>query len=448
VIERQDVRIAAHIVDVIAPLAGVQSDYDALLDEIGDAPYVLLGEATHGTHEFYRERATITKRLIAEQGFNAVAVEADWPDAYRVNRFVRARSDDAESIDALADFERFPTWMWRNADVLDFIGWLRDHNDSIAPGGVKTGFYGLDLYSLHASIDAVIAYLEKVDPAAAERARQRYGCFELFGPDVESYAHAVSAGLFASCEDAVVAELTEVRSWAAELAARDGRMADDDFFYAEENARVAKNAERYYRTMLDPHVSSWNFRDLHMVETLERLTAFLARHAGRAKVVVWAHNSHLGDASATDMGLRGEFNIGQLMRRRHPMLTYHVGFTTYAGTVTAASNWHAAAQRKMLRRGCDGSYEAIFHHTGVPRLYLDLRPETPAIETLRGPFLERAVGVLYRPESERLSHYFHAYLPEQFDGVLHFDHTRAVEPLERTPAWESGEVAETYPSGV
>jgi erythromycin esterase-like protein len=233
-----------------------------------------------------------------------------------------------------------------------------------------------------------------------------------------------------------------------ELAARDGRMADDDFFFAEENARVAKNAERYYRTMLDPHVSSWNFRDIHMVETLEHLTAFLVRHAGHAKVVVWAHNSHLGDASATEMQLRRELNIGQLMRQRHPMLTYHLGFTTYEGTVTAATDWHAPAQRKMLRRGCDGSYESIFHHVGVPRFFLDLRAKTPEIESLRGPYLERAVGVIYRPESERLSHYFHASLPEQFDGVLHFDHTRAVEPLERTAVWESGEVAETYPSGV
>jgi erythromycin esterase-like protein len=447
-IEQKDDRVAAQILNAIQPLTTVSHDYDALLEAIGDAPYVLLGEATHGTHEFYRERATITKRLIVEKGFNAVAVEADWPDAYRVNRFVRARGDDVEAVDALAGFERFPTWMWRNADVLDFVGWLRDHNDGLAPGSVKTGFYGLDLYSLHASIDAVIAYLEKVDVKAAERARQRYGCFELFGPDVEAYAYAVSEGLFASCEDAVVAELRELRNRAAELAARDGRMADDDFFYAEENARVAKNAERYYRTMLDPRVSSWNFRDLHMVETLERLTAFLARHAGRAKVVVWAHNSHLGDASATDMRQRGELNVGQLMRRRHPMLSYHLGFTTYTGSVTAASDWHAAAQRKMLRHGCAGSYEAIFHHTGTPRFLLDLRPETPAIEALRGPFLERAVGVIYRPESERLSHYFHAYLPEQFDGVVHFDHTRAVEPLERSPAWESGEVAETYPSGV
>ena len=225
-------------------------------------------------------------------------------------------------------------------------------------------------------------------------------------------------------------------------------MADDDFFFAEENARVAKNAERYYRTMLDPHVSSWNFRDLHMVETLERLTGFLERRHGPAKAIVWAHNSHLGDASATDMQARGEFNIGQLMRQRHPMLTYHLGFTTYQGTVTAASDWHAAAQRKTLRQGSPGSYEAIFHHTGVPRFFIDLRSDAPAIELLIGPYLERAVGVIYRPESERLSHYFHAHLPEQFDGVLHFDHTRAVEPLERTPAWETGEVSETYPSGV
>ncbi len=442
-----EARVAQRLAPELQPLAGTGADYDALLDAIGDAPYVLLGEATHGTHEFYRERAAITKRLIQEKGFNAVAVEADWPDAYRVNRFIRGRGDDAEPIDALGGFERFPTWMWRNADVLDFVGWLRAHNQGLPDAG-KTGFYGLDLYSLHASIDAVIEYLETVDPDGARRARERYACFDLFGPDAESYAYAVSAGLFASCEPAVVEQLLEMRRRAADLAARDGRVADDDFFYAEENARVAKNAERYYRTMLDPRVSSWNFRDTHMVETLERLADFLIRRAGHTRIVVWAHNSHVGDAAATDMGARGELNIGELMRGRHPMLTYHLGFTTYDGSVSAASDWHAPVERKRLRPGREGSYEAIFHQTGVPKFFVDLRSQQPAIAALHGPFLERAVGVVYRPDTERQSHYFHAHLTDQFDGVLHFDRTRAVQPIDRGSVWDDGEVPETFPSGV
>ncbi|HME82240.1 MAG TPA: erythromycin esterase family protein [Candidatus Eremiobacteraceae bacterium] len=439
--------IAQRLATQVRALDGTPADHDQLLDAIGDAPYVLLGEATHGTHEFYRERAAITVRLIKEKGFNAVAVEADWPDAYRVNRFVRGRGGDAEAIDALGGFERFPTWMWRNADVLEFVGWLRAHNEGRSDAA-KTGFYGLDLYSLHASIDAVIAYLERVDPDGARRARERYACFDLFGPDAESYAYAVSAGLFASCEPAVVEQLVEMRRRAADLVARDGRIADDDFFYAEENARVAKNAERYYRTMLDPRVSSWNFRDTHMVETLERLADFVIRRTRHAKIVVWAHNSHVGDASATDMGARGELNIGQLMRRRHPMLTYHLGFTTYDGWVSAASDWHAPVEHKRLRPGSKGSYESIFHQTGVPAFFVDLRSQHPAIASLHGPFLERAVGVVYRPDTERQSHYFHAQLTDQFDGVVHFDRTRAVRPLERGNAWDDGEVPETFPSGV
>ncbi len=439
--------IAAQIWNFSYPLQGMPADYDRMLEAIGGARFVLLGEATHGTHEFYRARATITQRLITERGFNAVAVEADWPDSYRVNRYVRGRSDDVEAVEALADFRRFPTWMWRNAEVLDFVGWLRERNDSVSKDE-KAGFYGLDLYSLHASIDAVIDYLEKVDPQAAQRARERYACFEFFGPDVESYAYAVSQGLFASCETAVVEQLTEMQRRAAELAKRDGRSDEDDFFFAEENARVAKNAERYYRTMLDPRVSSWNFRDAHMVETLERLTAHLARRTGNAKVVVWAHNSHVGDASVTGMGSRGEFNIGQLMRRRHEGSAYLLGFTTYDGTVSAASDWHAPVERKRIRPGREGSYESIFHRTGVERFFVDLRAEAPGISVLEGPFLERAIGVIYRPDTELASHYFEAKLPKQFDGVVHIDRTRAVEPLERTEEWEAGEVPETFPTGV
>jgi erythromycin esterase-like protein len=436
----QAVRGAAH------SLAGAAEDYDPLLDLIGDARFVLLGEASHGTHEFYRERAQITKRLIRERGFTAVAVEADWPDAYRVNRYVRGRSDDDEAVDALAGFRRFPAWMWRNADVLDLVGWLRAHNDSAGPGMSKVGFYGLDLYSLHASMAAVIAYLDKVDPEAAERARRRYACFDHYGEDTQAYGFATSFGLGQSCENEVITQLVDLRRGAAEYALRDGRIAEDDYFYAEQNARLVRDAEQYYRTMYRGEVSSWNLRDRHMAETLDALIAFLGRSGPAAKVVVWAHNSHLGDARATQMGVRGEWNVGQLVRERHGRDTVLVGFTTYDGTVTAASNWDAPAERKSVRPALPGSYEALFHSVGPERFLLTLGDERAS--ALHQPRLERAIGVIYRPETERASHYFHARLPVQFDAVLHFDRTRAVEPLERTAEWEVGEAPETFPSGV
>lgn len=437
----QAVRGAAH------PLVGAAEDDDPLLERIGDARFVLLGEATHGTHEFYRERARITKQLIRERGFTAVAVEADWPDAYRVNRYARGRGDDAEAIDALAGFRRFPAWMWRNADVLDFVGWLRDHNDSAGPGTPQVGFYGLDLYSLHASMEAVIAYLDTVDPGAAERARARYACFDLYGDDTQAYGFATALGLGQSCENEVITQLVELRRGAAEHALRDGRIAEDDYFYAEQNARLVRDAERYYRTMYHGEVSSWNLRDRHMAETLDALVGFLGRRGPAAKVVVWAHNSHLGDARATQMGARGEWNVGQLVRERYGRDAVLVGFTTYEGTVTAASNWGAPAERKRVRPALPDSYEALFHDAGPERFLLTWR-EGDRAAALRQPRLERAIGVIYRPETERASHYFPARLPAQFDAVLHFDRTQAVEPLERTAAWEVGEVPETFPSGV
>jgi len=429
------------------PLRGAADDYDSLLEFIGNARFVLIGEASHGTHEFYRERAQITKRLIREKGFNAVAVEADWPDAYRVNRYVRGRGDDAEAIDALEGFKRFPTWMWRNADVLDFVGWLCNHNDSIRPVQPKVGFYGLDLYSLHASMQAVVAYLDKVDPEAAERARQRYGCFDLYGEDGQSYGFAAGLHLSHSCENEVITQLVDLHRNASEYALRDGRIAEDDYFYAEENARLVRDAEHYYRTMYRGEVSSWNLRDRHMDETLESLIGFLGRRGSAAKVVVWAHNSHLGDARATQMGVRGEWNLGQLVRQRYARDAVLVGCTTYEGTVTAASNWDAPAERKWVRPALPGSYEALFHDVGLERFVLFLSG-VHRLASLGQPLLERAIGVIYRPETERMSHYFHASLLVQFDAVLHFDRTRAVEPLERTALWQKAEVPETFPSGV
>jgi erythromycin esterase-like protein len=429
------------------PLDGSAAAFDGLLAMAADCPLVLLGEASHGTHEFYRQRALITRRLIEEHGFNAVAVEADWPDACRINRYVRGGSDDRDAVQALAGFERFPSWMWRNADVLDFIGWLRDHNDNAGSPDRQAGFYGLDLYSLHKSMDEVIRYLERIDHDAAVRARQSYGCLDRYGPDPQNYGLLTTAGVNPSCRQEVIRELVALRASEARYLARDGQEAADEFFFAEQNARLVLNAEHYYRAMFRPDVSSWNTRDEHMVETLVELLTHLRARDGRAKVVVWAHNSHLGDARATEMGRRGEINIGSRIREQFPGKCLLVGFTTHSGSVTAASGWHLPAEHKTVRPGLDGSYEKLFHQVGIPRFLLDLTAENPAVRALREPRLERAIGVIYQPETERRSHYFTACLPQQFDAVLHFDETRAVEPLDASEQWRSDEAAATYPAG-
>jgi erythromycin esterase-like protein len=433
------VREAAH------PVVGEMDDYDPLMKLIGDAALVLIGEASHGTHEFYRERAQITKRLIKEKGFTAVAVEADWPDAYRVNQYVRGVSRDADAVEALSGFKRFPSWMWRNADVLDFVGWLRTCNDDLPDSATKVGFYGLDLYSLHSSIAAVLDYLDRVDPEAAQRARARYACFDHFGKDEQAYGYAAGLGLADSCEEEVVSQLVEMHRRAAEYARRDGRIAADEYFYASQNARLVLNAEKYYRSMFRGRVLSWNLRDRHMVETLESLRRFLGADA---KIIVWAHNSHLGDARATHMGQEGEWNVGQIVRELHSRNAVLIGLTTHHGTVTAASNWDGPAERKLVRPALGNSYEALFHEVEFPRFLLCFREKDCVADGLRQPLLERAIGVIYRPETERASHYFQARLSAQFDAVLHLDETRAVEPLERTTEWEAGEVPETFPTGI
>jgi erythromycin esterase-like protein len=416
-----------------------------LLDAIGDADLVLIGEASHGTHEFYRIRAELTKALISTRGFNLVAAEADWPDAYRVNRWVRHAADESDAAAALGDFIRFPRWMWRNRDVVAFIHWLWNHNASRPPES-RVGFYGLDLYSLHASMEAVLTYLQKVDPAGAQRARYRYACFEDFGEDTQAYGYAATFGLSRSCEDDVVAQLLDLRRRAGEYASRDGHIAADEYFFAEQNARLVGNAEAYYRSMFAGRVESWNLRDTHMMDTLEALRAHVKQVSGAARAVVWAHNSHLGDARATYMGKIGELNLGQLVRERHGSQSFLVGFTTHTGTVTAASNWDQPAQRKRVLPSMNGSYERLFHDAGVERFLLLLQ-DGPMREALLEERLERAIGVIYRPETERLSHYFEARLPEQFDAVLHIDRTTALEPLERW-AHDEGDVPETYPTGI
>jgi len=425
-------------------LYDTERDHQPLLDRVGDARFVLLGEASHGTHDFYHERAEITKRLIIEKGFNAVAVEADWPDAYRVNRYVRGEGDDSNANSALSGFERFPTWMWRNTVVLDFVEWMRNANSSRTEAS-KTGFYGMDLYSLFSSMSVVIEYLDSVDPEAARRARYRYSCFEHFAEDSQAYGYAASFDLSQSCEDEAVRQLVELQRHTMHSPA--GRN-DADFFDAEQNARLVKNAEEYYRSMFRGRQSSWNLRDTHMAETIDSLAAYLNKRGHTPKIVIWAHNSHLGDARATEMGARGELNVGQLIRQRYGSSAVLVGFTTHSGTVTAATNWDDPGEVKQVRPALPDSYELGFHETNIPRFYLDLGSEARKTELLRKPRLERAIGVIYRPATERVSHYFRADLPQQFDAVFHFDHTRALEPLEKPEQWEHQELPETFPSGI
>src|SRR6266436_6345383 len=354
-------------------LEGKKHDYDDLLKLINEARFCLLGEATHGTHEFYRERAEITKRLIKEKDFTAIAVEADWPDAFRVNRYVRGLSDDESADEALSGFKRFPTWMWRNTVVLEFVEWLLDYNSSLPTNATKVGFYGLDLYSLYTSIEAVLGYLSKIDPDAARRARYRYSCFEHFAEDTQAYGYAANFGIEESCEREVIEQLIELRRRAADYASRDGRVAQDEFLFAEQNARLVLNAERYYRTMFRGRVESWNLRDSHMAETLDALVTHLNSQGQQAKVAVWEHNSHLGDARATYMADQGELNVGQLVRERYGPEAVLVGFTTYAGTVTAASDWDGPAERKRVRPALENSYEALFHEAKIPNFLLPFR---------------------------------------------------------------------------
>lgn len=427
------------------------AQHAALQAWIGDARVVLLGEASHGSHEFYAERARITRRLIETHGFRAVAVEGDWPDAFRVNRFVRGLGTDASAREALGGFDRFPRWMWRNTVVLDFVAWQRAFNDRRAAAD-RCGFYGLDMYSLHASMAQVLAYLERHRPAVAQLARERYGCFDRFGSDSQTYGMLTGLRGAEGCEAEVVAMLADVRR---ALAADDagGRTDDPELaFEAAQNALVVRNAEAYYRAMYMRNVSSWNLRDRHMAETLEAVERHLGRSGARPRIVVWAHNSHVGDARATEMGMeRGELTLGQLARERLDADAFLAGFTTHAGTVTAASDWDGAAECKTVVPSLPGSVERLMHDTGLERFALRLGDaagslHAGALHAARR--LERAIGVIYRPQTERQSHYFHVDLPRQFDALVHIDRTRALQPLDRGETHAGVDAPETFPSGT
>ncbi|HEX8534791.1 MAG TPA: erythromycin esterase family protein, partial [Allosphingosinicella sp.] len=411
--------------------------FGALFDRFADARVVLLGEASHGTSEFYRARAAITKRLIEEHGFTIVAVEADWPDAAVIDRYVRNRPErEGEE----AAFQRFPTWMWRNTDVDAFIRWLKRHNEQ-RPQDEMAGFYGLDLYNLGGSIRAVIDYLDDVDPEAASIARERYGCLQPYAKNPQGYGRMAITRGYAQCEQPVVQMLRELLQKRTEYVGEDG----DEYLDAAANARLVKNAEAYYRVMYHGAAESWNLRDTHMFETLCQL---LEARGPEAKAVVWAHNSHIGNAAHTEMGqVREELNIGQLCKEKFGEKARLIGFGTHTGTVAAATDWDEPMEVKQVRPSLAGSYERMSHDSGVERFLLDMREgvNEEAVEALLEPRLERFIGVIYRPETERWSHYAQAVLPNQFDAWVWFDETSAVTPLGEEPS--SGE-EEMYPFGL
>lgn len=425
---------------------------EVLEEIVGDATIVLIGESSHGTHEFYDARAEITKWLIEEKGFDAVAAEADWPDAYRVNRYVRGLGEDGSASEALSGFKRFPTWMWRNAVVRDFIDWLHTHNRVQQERGERqAGFYGLDLYSLHRSMQEVIAYLDSIDPHAAARARERYACFDhASADDGQAYGFAAAFGAGLSCERQAIDQLVDIQRSALDYARRDGLLAEDELFYAQQNAQTVRNAEVYYRAMFGGRVTSWNLRDEHMAQTLKALQNHLGRHRDGtpARIVVWAHNSHVGDARATEVGADGQLTLGQLVRESHANASRLIGFTTYSGTVTAASEWGGVAERKIVRPALNGSVEEMLHEVGRTAFLVSPIISEAAAEPMDTVRLGRAIGVIYLPATERQSHYYHVRPGEQFDAVIHIDHTRALEPLETTSLWVAGETPETYPTGL
>jgi protein-L-isoaspartate(D-aspartate) O-methyltransferase len=427
--------------ELIADAAEPLPDFDdpafgALFDRFGDRRVVLLGEASHGTSEFYRARAAITRRLVERHGFTIVAGEADWPDAAAIDRYVRHRPGRSAEV----PFQRFPTWMWRNLEVADFIGWLHGYNAAVSDQRDRVGFYGLDIYNMSGSIAAVLAYLDRTDPEAAKVARERYGCLTPWQNEPSTYGRAVLTEGYDKCEKSVVAQCRELLGRQFDRAAEDG----DDLVDAAQNARLIASAERYYRIMYYGGADSWNLRDTHMFETLEQL---LDARGPQSKAVVWAHNSHIGDARHTDMGTsRQEVNIGQLCRRRFGDTVALIGFGTHDGEVAAATDWDGDTEVKAVRPSLEESYERLFHMSRQKRFLLDMRKHPELRQQLLEPRLERFIGVIYRPETERLSHYMYASLPQQFDAFVWFDRTTPVTPLGLVEKHEG--VPETYPFGL
>ncbi len=425
---------------IAKPLNSV-ADLEPILDAVGDATFVLLGEASHGTSEFYTWRTELSKRLIADHGFSFIGVEGDWPDCYRVNRYVKGMRDSgACASDVLHAFDRWPTWMWANREVVALAEWMRAHNQSLGDEQ-RAGFYGLDVYSLWDSMRAVTEYLERLDPELARSAVRAYNCFEPYAEDAQEYARA-TALVPTSCESEAVAVLRRLRDRAPEVAG-DGR---ESYFNAEQNALVARNAEVYYRTMVRGGPASWNVRDYHMVETIERL---MKHHGPGAKAIVWEHNTHIGDARFTDMARAGMVNVGQLVRQTHgDKAALLVGFATYCGTVIAADEWGAPMERMRVPAARAGSFEDQMHATGRgDALLLFDGSHDGGVPGLDAPVDHRAIGVVYDPDRERWGNYVPTIIPRRYDAMIYIDETHAVDPL-HMPVRVDGEVPETYPSGM
>jgi len=402
--------------------------YEALSNMIGDARIVLMGEATHGTDEFYQARMNLSLYLIQQCGFHAIAIEGDWTSVFSANCYIQGKENFASAEKALAQFKRFPEWMWRNKLMVEFLNTLRQYNTSLSET-LKIALYGLDLYCLNESLDAVINYLKTHYPEEAEKAMQRYACFDHVKVDPQAYSYLVEHHVKASCIEEVKAQLMDMQHLAYQNIMRESDEFDQAF-YAIQNARVVKNAENYYRALFEPHHLTWNIRDQHMADTLQNIIAHLESKIKKpAKVIVWAHNSHVGDARATEMSERNEINLGQLVRERFNTSTYSLGFSTAVGTVTAASDWGSSAMAKSINTPIAGSYEALFHQAEVKNFILDLRKKNHLTHLLNSPQLQRAIGVIYRPEMERMSHYFFSHLPYQFDALMHIDNTHALTAI-------------------
>jgi protein-L-isoaspartate(D-aspartate) O-methyltransferase len=413
--------------------------FGKLFDRFANRRVVLLGESSHGTSEFYRARDAITRRLVQAHGFNIIAVEADWPDAAAIDRYVRHRSFQQG---AQPPFQRFPTWMWRNVEVEAFVQWLRAHNERLPGMDARAGFYGLDIYNMSASVEAVLEYLDEVDPEAAAVARERYGCLTPWQQDPATYGRAALTAGFRKCEQKVVDQLRDLLQRRLEYVAHDG----ESYLDAAQNARLVASAERYYRIMYYGGAESWNLRDTHMFETLGHL---LEARGPQSRAVVWAHNSHIGDARYTDMGAaRDQLNIGQLCREHYGEQAALIGFGTHTGTVAAASDWDGDMEIKRVRPSLANSYERVCHDAGIERFLLDLRPgkNEVARHALLKSHLQRFIGVIYRPESELMSHYSETLLPRQYDAFVWFDETSAVTPLGEQHAKPGA--PETYPFGL
>ena len=440
-------KTAARLIQTLAhPLVGTERNYDPLLQLVGEAKIVVLGAQTHGTHEFCSERAQITRRLIIEKGFQAIALEGDWPDVSRLNEYVRGNGIDPDSNSALSGFTAFPAWLWRNADMLDFIGWLKSWNDLREDQSEKAGIYGLDLYGLHKSIAEVVSGLKKIDPTMASEIKECYRCFEEANGG-RRYGFAADIGIRKSCEEEALKALVELRRKRAEITRKAGKTFDEELFSAEQNAYLVEDAERYYRAMFRDRTMAWNLREVHMQRAAQLLMRHLEKNHAAPKLVIWVHNLHAGDARAEEPSVAAKINLGQLLREQYGHEVVLVGFTTHSGTVTAALDWwDSPPEQLVLPPAIQGSHEEVFHELDSPDFMLNLRSNR--IQLLAEPRLQRTVGIVYRPDMEIDHQYFKVRLNAQFDAILHFDKTRAVEPIEHTTGWDRAEMPETFPTGV